>query len=115
MEKVVGALEYGKDWHGMLKQLAEAESLVDIYLCSSAYGHPDDREQMVSETHNVRIIFVGEDFFIVGPRRPVHSAVIRMGWVSMIRVHENEQDWNSIPLVPDEANEEIDEVEVTSN
>ena len=51
----------------MLNYLAESESLVDVYLCASAYGHADDREEMVSETHGVRVIYVGEDFFIVGP------------------------------------------------
>lgn len=86
MEKVSSALEFGKDWRDMLNKLAEAESLVDVYLCSNAYGHSDDRIKMVSETHRVRIIFVGEDFFIVGPRRPVHASVIPMGWISMIRM-----------------------------
>ena len=84
----------------MLKQLAEAESVVDVYLCTSAYGHQDDRNTMVAETHGVRIVYVGEDFFVVGPRRPVHSSIIRMGWVSMIRVHEYQDVMDIISLVP---------------
>jgi len=85
----------------MLKQLAEAESVVDVYLCASAYGHQDDRNTMVKETHGVRIVYVGEDFFVVGPRRPVHSSIIRMGWVSMIRVHEDQDVMDTISLVPE--------------
>ncbi len=83
----------------MLNYLAESESLVDVYLCASAYGHPDDREEMVSETHRVRVIYVGEDYFIVGPRRPVHSSVIPMGWVSMIRIHEDIEAADIVSLV----------------
>ncbi|MHA1638324.1 MAG: hypothetical protein ACTSUO_00985 [Candidatus Thorarchaeota archaeon] len=90
MEKVASALEFGKNWRDMLNKLAEAESLVDVYLCSNAYGNQDDREKMVSETHGVRIIFVGEDFFIVGPRRPVPASIIPTGWISMIRIRDNE-------------------------
>jgi hypothetical protein len=106
MENVISGLEYGKDWQGMLQQLAEAESVVDVYLCTSAYGNPDDRETMVMETHGVRIVYVGEDFFIVGPRRPVHSSIIRMGWVSMIRVHEDQDVMDTINLVPEFESEE---------
>ncbi|MHA2003339.1 MAG: hypothetical protein ACW975_09215 [Candidatus Thorarchaeota archaeon] len=105
MENVISGLEYGTDWQGMLQQLAEAESVVDVYLCTSAYGNPDDRETMVLETHGVRIIYVGEDFFVVGPRRPVHSSIIRMGWVSMIRVH---QDIGADEVVSLVSEDEID-------
>ncbi len=103
-------LEFGKDWKGMLNYLAESESIVDVYLCSSAYGHADDRDEMVAETHGVRIIYVGEDYFIVGPRRPVHSSVIPMGWISMIRIHEDEQSSDFVSLVPEEVSQE-EEVE----
>jgi hypothetical protein len=99
-------LEFGKDWKGMLNYLAESESVVDVYLCSSAYGHADDREEMVAETHGVRIIYVGENYFIVGPRRPVHSSVIPMGWISMIRIHEDEQSSDFVSLVPEEDSQE---------
>jgi hypothetical protein len=100
LENVISGLEYGKDWQGMLNELAEAESVVDVYLCTSAYGHHDDRDTMVAETHGVRIVYVGEDFFVVGPRRPVHSSIIRMGWVSMIRVHKDQDVMESVSLVP---------------
>ncbi len=76
----------------MLNYLAQSEAVVDVYLCSNAYGHHDDREEMVGETHGVRIIYVGEDFFIVGPRRPIHSSIIPMGWISMIRIHNEDTD-----------------------
>ena len=101
MENVIGALEYRKDWIGMLKKLAEAESLVDVFLCANAYGHYDDREDMLAETRGVRIIFVGEDFFIVGPRRPVHSSIIRLGWLSMIRIHEDDKASEPISFLPE--------------
>lgn len=87
----------------MLNYLAESESLVDVYLCSSAYGHADDRDGMVAETHGVRIIYVGEDYFIVGPRRPVHSSIIPMGWISMIRVHDDNASSNMVSLVESET------------
>ena len=54
---------------------------------------------MVAETHGVRIIYVGEDYFIVGPRRPVHSSIIPMGWISMIRIHEDSESQDMVSLV----------------
>ena len=99
MDTNQSTLEFGKDWKGMLNYLADSENLVDIYLCSSAYGNADDRDEMVAETHGVRIIYVGEDYFIVGPRRPVHSSIIPMGWISMIRIHEDGDDQNMVSLV----------------
>lgn len=110
MERMTGALEFGKDWRGMLRKLADAEVLVDVYLCSNAYGHQDDREKMVSETHGVRIIYIGEDFFIVGPRRPVPSSIIPLGWISMIHIHET-TDADNFSLI-DTANEQDLDVEV---
>ncbi|MHA1934070.1 MAG: hypothetical protein ACW97A_02195 [Candidatus Thorarchaeota archaeon] len=95
MVMATDALHFGKNWHSMLKHLADSEIVVDVYLCSNAFGNPDDRERMIEETHGVRIIYVGEDYFIVGPKRPVHSSVIPMGWISMIRVH-GEGDSKSI-------------------
>jgi hypothetical protein len=95
----------------MLQQLTEAESVVDVYLCTSAYGNQDDRETMVLETHGVRIIYLGEDFFVVGPRRPVHSSIIRMGWVSMIRVHQDIGVDEAVSLV---SEDEIDAKDVIS-
>jgi len=104
-----GTLEFGKDWRSMLNYLAESESLVDVYLCSSAYGHADDRDEMVAETHGVRIIYVGEDYFIVGPRRPVHSSVIPMGWISMIRIHENQKISEIISLIDSDEGEHVEQ------
>ncbi|MFW9953719.1 MAG: hypothetical protein ACFFD3_04120 [Candidatus Thorarchaeota archaeon] len=46
---------------------------------------------MSSETHGVRVIYVGEDYVIVGPRRPIHSSIIPLGWISMIRIHEAQE------------------------
>ena len=111
MDAARSTLEFGKNWKGMLDYLAESESLVDVYLCASAYGHADDREKMVAETHGVRIIYVGDDFFIVGPRRPVHSSVIPMGWISMIRIRDDEEAARLDSLVTeDDVDELSDEV-----
>jgi len=99
MDAAKSTLAFGKNWKGMLDYLAESESLVDVYLCASAYGHPDDREEMVAETHGVRIIYVGEDYFIVGPRRPVHSSVIPMGWISMIRIRNDGEEAKLVSFV----------------
>ena len=106
MDTAKSTLEFGKDWKGMLNYLADNESLVDVYLCASAYGHADDRDEMVAETHGVRIIHVGEDYFMVGPRRPVHSSIIPMGWISMIRIHEDNQGSRLVSFVPEEDSEE---------
>ena len=110
MDAARSTLEFGKNWKGMLDYLAESESLVDVYLCASAYGHPDDREEMVTETHGVRIIYVGDDYFIVGPRRPVHSSVIPMGWISMIRIYNDGEEANLVSLViEDDEKESLNE------
>ncbi len=114
MDAAKSTLEFGKDWKGMLSYLAETESVVDVYLCASAYGHADDRDEMVAETHGVRIIHVGDDFCMVGPRRPVHSSIIPMGWISMIRIHEDGQGSNFVSFVPKENTEE-DEIEDNLN
>jgi hypothetical protein len=106
-------LEFGKDLRGMLHYLADSENLVDVYLCASAYGHAEDREEMVSETHGVRIIYVGEDYCIVGPRRPVHSSVIPMGWISMIRIRDDSESSHMVSLVDDD-DDETDLFEVNS-
>jgi len=95
----------------MLDYLAESESLVDVYLCASAYGHADDREEMVAETHGVRIIYVGDDYFIVGPRRPVHSSVIPMGWISMIRIRNDPEGDTIVSLVSeDDTDQSLNEL-----
>ncbi len=109
MERVASALEYGQNWKSMLQKLADAESLVDVYLCTGAYGHSEDREKMVSETHGVRIIYVGDDYFIVGPRRPVHSSIIPMGWISMVLVHSELDTEEILLLSPDDDCIEPDE------
>ncbi|MDF1537607.1 MAG: hypothetical protein P1Q69_01720 [Candidatus Thorarchaeota archaeon] len=91
METTTGALHYGKDWHQMLKFLADSEHIVDIYLCANAFGNIDHKPEMVEETHGVRVIYVGEDYVIVGPRRPVHSSIIPLGWISMIRIRQQQE------------------------
>ena len=48
----------------------------------------------------------GEDYFMVGPRRPVHSSIIPMGWISMIRIHEDGQGGRFVSFVPEEDAEE---------
>ncbi|MGY5874249.1 MAG: hypothetical protein RTU30_00760 [Candidatus Thorarchaeota archaeon] len=83
----------------MLKRLADSEAIVDVYLCSNAFGNNDDREQMATETHGVRIIYVGEDYFIVGPRRPIASSIVPMGWISMIRVQEDSELEEDVKLI----------------
>jgi hypothetical protein len=90
------------NWRGMLSKLADAESIVDIYLCQGAFGNEEDRQKMIAETHGVRIIFVGEDYFIVGPRRPVGTAIIKIGWLAMIRIHPRNDSIEQVSLIPDE-------------
>ena len=102
MEAAARALEFGMNWREMLSKLAEAESVVDIYLCQGAFGNSEDRQAMVDETHGVRIIFVGEDYFIVGPRRPVGTAIIQVGWLAMIRIHPETESIEPVSLVPEE-------------
>ena len=85
----------------MLNKLAEAESVVDVYLCQGAFGNEEDRQTMIDETHRVRIIYVGEDYFIVGPRRPVGTAIIKIGWLAMIKIHPEDESNEQVSLVPD--------------
>ena len=75
----------------MLKFLADSEHMIDIYLCANAFGNIDHKPEMVEETHGVRVIYVGEDYVIVGPRRPIHSSIIPIGWISMIRIRKGQQ------------------------
>jgi hypothetical protein len=105
LEAAARALEFGMNWREMLSRLAEAESVVDIYLCQGAFGNQEDRETMIAETHGVRIIFVGEDYFIVGPRRPVGTAIIKVGWLAMIRIHSEDESIEPVSFVPDELKE----------
>ncbi|MFW9850677.1 MAG: hypothetical protein ACFFF4_16210 [Candidatus Thorarchaeota archaeon] len=98
MESTTDALHYGKDWHQMLKFLADSEHIIDVYLCANAYGNIDHKPEMVEETHGVRVIYVGEDYVVLGPRRPIHSAIIPLGWISMIRIRK-EQDEELLDLV----------------
>jgi hypothetical protein len=102
LEAAARALEFGMNWRGMLDKLAEAESIVDVYLCQGAFGNESDRQTMVDETHGVRIVYVGEDYFIVGPRRPVGSAIIKFNWLAMIRIHPEDESIEPVSLVPDE-------------
>jgi hypothetical protein len=102
LEAAARALEFGTNWRGMLSKLAEAESVVDIFLCQGAFGNEEDRQTMVTETHGVRIIFVGEDYFVVGPRRPVGTAVIKIGWLAMIRIHPENESGELVSFVPDD-------------
>ncbi|MHA2423268.1 MAG: hypothetical protein ACXAEF_00640 [Candidatus Thorarchaeota archaeon] len=91
MESTTDALHYGKDWHQMLKFLADSEHIIDVYLCANAFGNIDHKPEMVEETHGVRVIYVGEDYVILGPRRPVHSSIVPLGWISMIRIRKEQQ------------------------
>jgi hypothetical protein len=102
LEAAARALEFGINWREMLSKLAEAESVVDIYLCQGAFGNQEDRQAMNAETHGVRIIFVGEDYFIVGPRRPVGTAIIKVGWLAMIRIHPENEPIEPVGFIPDE-------------
>ncbi|NWF94838.1 MAG: hypothetical protein HXY34_01715 [Candidatus Thorarchaeota archaeon] len=93
MDRVVAGLDFNGTWRDLLRSVANSEVLVDIFLCSNAYGNPEDRSAMVKETHGVRVISVGEDYIAVGPGRPVYSSMIPLGWISMIRVHEGSEDY----------------------
>jgi len=101
----------------MLRFLADSEHIIDIYLCANAFGDIDSKPEMVTETHGVRVIYVGEDYVIVGPRRPVHSSIIPLGWISMIRIQHQQE----IEPMPDLAGDDLtplseaisDEIEVT--
>jgi hypothetical protein len=115
LEATARALEFGMNWRGMLSKLAEAESTVDIYLCQGAYGNENDRQTIVAETHGVRIIFVGEDYFIVGPRRPVGSAIIKIGWLAMIRIYPENDSIGPVSLIPDDIELELSKKKTRTN
>ena len=110
MESTTGALHYGKDWHQMLKFLADSEHVIDVYLCANAFGDIDHKPERVEETHGVRVIYVGENYVILGPRRPVHSSIIPLGWISMIRIRKG-QEYEPLPDLTGDNLTPLSEVE----
>ena len=70
-----------------MEQLARDGTLVDIILAA----HPIDLElpkEVERRTYGVRIIHVGEDYIVVGPKKPLVTAVIPLDEVSMVMISE---------------------------
>jgi hypothetical protein len=77
----------GCDFLEVLEQLARDGTLVDIILAA----HPIDLElpkEIERRTYGVRIIHVGEDYIVVGPKKPLATAVIPLDEVSMVMISE---------------------------
>ena len=77
----------GSDFLEVLEQLARDGTLVDIILG----GYPLDLElpkEVERRTCGVRIIHVGEDYIVVGPKKPLATAVIPLGEVLMVMISE---------------------------
>ena len=77
----------GCDFLEVLEQLARDGTLVDIILAA----HPIDLElpkEIERRTYGVRIIHVGEDYIVVGPKRPLATAVIPLDEVAMVMISE---------------------------
>ena len=71
----------------IMKQLAHEETLVDV-LTVNAPSIDADSRALEKETHGVRIILVGEDHVVLGPRRPVFSCFIPFDEILMIRLSD---------------------------
>jgi hypothetical protein len=77
----------GKDYLEVLEQLAQNGTLVDIVLTAYPIGLELPKE-MEDRTCGVRIIHVGEDYIVVGPKRHLSTAVIPLDEVAMVMISE---------------------------
>jgi hypothetical protein len=77
----------GKDYLEVLEQLARDGTLVDIILTATPIGFELPKE-IENRTIGVRIIHVGEDYIVVGPKRPLSTAVIPLSEVAMVMISE---------------------------
>ena len=77
----------GKDYIEVSEQLAQNGTLVDIVLTAFPIGLELPKE-MEDRTCGVRIIHVGEDYIVVGPKRPLATAVIPLDEVAMVMISE---------------------------
>ena len=65
----------GRDYLEVLEQLADNETLVDIILATAPEGF-ELLKEIGNRTYGVRIIHVGEDYIVVGPKRPLATATL---------------------------------------
>ena len=77
----------GKDYLEVLEQLAKNGTLVDIVLTANPIGFELPKE-IEDRTCGVRIIHVGEDYIVVGPKKPLSTAVIPLDEVAMVMISE---------------------------
>ena len=76
--------------HEILKQLAKDGPVVDVVLNRVPY--PEEYRKIVfRETLGTRIIHVGDDYIILGPKRPISNCVIPIEEVLLVRLAEEER------------------------
>ena len=87
----------GKDYLEVLEQLARDGTLVDIILTATPIGFELPKE-IENRTIGVRIIHVGEDYIVVGPKRPLSTAVIPLNEVAMVMISPIHKDMSETYL-----------------
>ncbi|MBN2229996.1 MAG: hypothetical protein JW779_10460 [Candidatus Thorarchaeota archaeon] len=99
----------------VLKQLADAGTLVDILTITSPSLNQDE-SLLKRETHGVRIIMVGEDHVVLGPKRPIFTSFLPLDDILMVRITETQEcdegyieddDFDDEFLIPDGLLHEI--------
>ena len=100
----------GRDYLEVLEQLADNETLVDIILNTAPEGF-ELLKEIGNRTCGVRIIHVGEDYIVVGPKRPLSTAVIPLDEVAMVMISEQKyrDDEDEIDIRIAEMYADVDE------
>jgi hypothetical protein len=74
----------------VLKQVAKDGLLVDVIL-NHVPGAQEYRGIIFKETLRTRIIHVGEDYLIIGPKRPLSNCIIPIEEILLVRLSEEER------------------------
>jgi hypothetical protein len=98
--KMLASIEFQESLKDTLEQFAEDGCLVDIFLKSTSEEIGD---YLRGETHSVRIILVGEDYIVLGPKRPLVNCFVPIESILMVRVSDETKLENE-----DEIDKEIE-------
>ena len=100
----------GKDYLEVLEQLARDGTIVDIILTATPDGF-ELLKEIEKRTFGVRIIHVGEDYIVVGPKRPLSTAVIPLDEVAMVMISEQKyrDDEDELDIMIAEMYADVDE------
>lgn len=83
-------LNLGLSLSETLEHFAEEGYLVDIFLKHEAASE-ELQELLLSETQSVRIVLVGEDYVVLGPKRPLISCLVPIDSILMVRISDEKE------------------------